>query len=83
MSRSEITTFEEIILGAGEAFNIDPVMASGIAALNLVRISMFRHILFIPLSMEAHAGKSFRQQNFHRRKYLRCRVKSIDQRHRE
>ncbi|KAJ7848181.1 hypothetical protein B0H14DRAFT_3867300, partial [Mycena olivaceomarginata] len=29
MSGSGITTFEEIILGAGEAFNIDPKMASG------------------------------------------------------
>ncbi|KAJ7280838.1 Chloroperoxidase [Mycena rebaudengoi] len=36
ISRNGITTFEEIILGAGEAFNIDPVMASGMAALNLL-----------------------------------------------
>ncbi|KAJ7282237.1 hypothetical protein C8J57DRAFT_1218468 [Mycena rebaudengoi] len=33
---SGITTFEEIIRGTGEAFNIDRTMASGMAALNLV-----------------------------------------------
>ncbi|KAF7333779.1 Cloroperoxidase [Mycena venus] len=36
ISRNGITTFEEIILGAGEAFNIDPKMASGMAAMNIL-----------------------------------------------
>ncbi|KAJ7205217.1 hypothetical protein GGX14DRAFT_698570 [Mycena pura] len=35
-SQSGITNFAEIIRGTGEAFNIDPVMASGMAALNLL-----------------------------------------------
>jgi hypothetical protein len=67
LSRSGITSFEEIIRGTGEAFNIDPLMASGMAALNLVRISMFRPIFLSHLSTKAHPGKSFRGQNFHRR----------------
>ncbi|KAJ7362952.1 Chloroperoxidase [Mycena albidolilacea] len=36
ISRNGITSFEEIIRGTGEAFNIDPLMASGMAALNLL-----------------------------------------------
>jgi len=36
ISRNGITNFAEIIQGTGEAFNIDPVMASGMAALNLL-----------------------------------------------
>ncbi|KAJ6530570.1 Chloroperoxidase [Mycena capillaripes] len=36
ISRNGITSFEEIVLGTGEAFNIDPAMASGMAALNLL-----------------------------------------------
>ncbi|KAJ7217427.1 Chloroperoxidase [Mycena rebaudengoi] len=36
ISRNGITTFEEIIRGTGEAFNIDRTMASGMAALNLL-----------------------------------------------
>ncbi|KAJ7127464.1 hypothetical protein C8R43DRAFT_1134716 [Mycena crocata] len=38
ISRNGITSFEEIIHGTGEAFNIDRDMAAGMAALNLVRI---------------------------------------------
>ncbi|KAJ7791777.1 hypothetical protein B0H14DRAFT_2934397 [Mycena olivaceomarginata] len=59
ISRNGITSFEEIIRGTGEAFNIDPLMASGMAALNLVRISMFRPIFLSHLSTKAHPGKSF------------------------
>ncbi|KAJ7205216.1 hypothetical protein GGX14DRAFT_645071 [Mycena pura] len=36
ISRNGITNFAEIIRGTGEAFNIDPVMASGMAAQNLL-----------------------------------------------
>ncbi|KAJ7282211.1 Chloroperoxidase [Mycena rebaudengoi] len=36
ISRNGITTFEEIIRGTGEAFNIDRTMASGMAAGNLL-----------------------------------------------
>jgi hypothetical protein len=39
--RSGITSFEEIIIAAGEAFNIDRDMGVGMAALNLVRIASF------------------------------------------
>ncbi|KAJ7249033.1 Chloroperoxidase [Mycena rebaudengoi] len=36
ISRNGITSFEEIIRGTGEAFNIERTMASGMAALNLL-----------------------------------------------
>ncbi|KAJ7217428.1 hypothetical protein C8J57DRAFT_1537696 [Mycena rebaudengoi] len=36
ISRNGITTFEEIIRGTGEAFNIDRTMASNMAALNFL-----------------------------------------------
>ncbi|KAF7359639.1 Cloroperoxidase [Mycena venus] len=36
ISRNGITSFEEIINGAGEAFNIDRDMAAGMAALNIL-----------------------------------------------
>ncbi|KAJ6558855.1 Chloroperoxidase [Mycena vulgaris] len=36
ISRNGITTFEEIIIGTGEAFNIDRTMGAGMAALNLL-----------------------------------------------
>jgi len=36
ISRNGITSFEEIIRGTGEAFNIDPAMASGMAAINIL-----------------------------------------------
>jgi hypothetical protein len=48
LSHSGITSFEEIILAAGEAFNIDPVMGANMAAVNLVRNSMFRSIFVSP-----------------------------------
>jgi hypothetical protein len=41
LSRSGITSFEEIIIGAAEAFNIDRDMGVGMASLNLVRIANF------------------------------------------
>ncbi|KAJ7205214.1 hypothetical protein GGX14DRAFT_698568 [Mycena pura] len=36
ISRNGITSFEEIIRGTGEAFNIDPAMAKGMAAINIL-----------------------------------------------
>ncbi|KAJ7801768.1 hypothetical protein B0H14DRAFT_2894540 [Mycena olivaceomarginata] len=41
ISRNGITTFEEIILGAGEAFNIDPKMASVVYPRKLTRGNPF------------------------------------------
>jgi hypothetical protein len=65
LSHSGITSFEEIILGTAEAFNLDRDMSSNMAAINMVRMSMFRPV-FLHLSTKAHAGKSFREQNQHR-----------------
>ncbi|KAJ7848042.1 hypothetical protein B0H14DRAFT_2768620 [Mycena olivaceomarginata] len=53
ISRNGITSFEEIILGTEEAFNLNRDMASAMAAINMVRIH---------LSTKAHAGKSLREQ---------------------
>jgi hypothetical protein len=72
LSRSGITSFEEIILGTEEAFNLNRVMASNMAAINIVRMSMFQPILLSHLPTKAHAGKSFREQNFHRRSLPIC-----------
>jgi hypothetical protein len=59
LSRSGITSFEEIIRGVGEAFNIDRDMAAGMAAGNLVRMSMFRPIFSVIYPRKLTRGNPF------------------------
>jgi hypothetical protein len=59
LSRSGITSFEEIILGTEEAFNLNRDMASAMAANNMVRMSMFRRISSVIYPRKLTRGNPF------------------------